>query len=267
METLMKNKAGVNRQHLLTDQPVEIPIKNNLQQKHHFDDLIAMKNDKSMREGREKRLFFFVGLTLSLLIVIFAFEYKVSDQGAIIMLEGTANEIEMMAEIPLTEQPPPPPPPTQNIPQIITEVANDEEIVEDLKVEIDVEATVDMTVEEVVFEEVEVEEEKVEEIFSIVEKFPEPIGGYAAFYEFLNKNLKYPREAIRDRVQGKVFVNFVIEKDGSLTNFKVVKGIGSGCDEEAIRVLGTVPHWEPGRQRGHNVRVYRTIPIHFTLAY
>ena len=201
------------------------------------------------------------------MIVIFAFEYKVSDQGAIIMLEGTANEIEMMAEIPLTEQPPPPPPPTQNIPQIITEVANDEEIVEDLKVEIDVEATVDMTVEEVVFEEVEVEEEKVEEIFSIVEKFPEPIGGYAAFYEFLNKNLKYPREAIRDRVQGKVFVNFVIEKDGSLTNFKVVKGIGSGCDEEAIRVLGTVPHWEPGRQRGHNVRVYRTIPIHFTLAY
>lgn len=267
METLIEKKPIVEQPDLLVDQPIEIPITQQANRTSHFEDLMAIKNGKSDREGVETRLFFFVGLTLSLLFVLFAFEYKVSEEAPLIILEGGDNEIEMMAEIPLTEQPPPPPPPTQAIPQIITEVANDTEIVEDLKVEIDVEATADMTVDEVVFEEVEAEEEKVEQIFNIVEKYPEPVGGYAAFYEFLNSNLRYPKDALRDKVEGKVFVQFVIEKDGTLTNFKVMKGIGSGCDEEAIRVLQTVPNWTPGKQRGNNVRVYRTIPIIFKLAY
>jgi protein TonB len=267
METITEKKPIILQPDLLIDQPVEIPIKPKVDPTTHFDDLMAIKNAKANREGVEKRLFFFIGLTLSLLIVLFAFEYKVSETAPLIILEGGNNEIEMMAEIPLTEQPPPPPPAIQNIPQIITEVANDEEVIEDLKVEIDVEATADMTVEEVVFEEVEIEEEVVEQVFNIVEQYPEPVGGYAAFYQFLNSNLRYPKDALRDKVEGKVFVQFVIEKNGTLTNFKVMKGIGSGCDEEAIRVLQTVPNWVPGRQRGNNVRVYRTIPIIFKMAY
>ncbi len=263
MEVLKKKPTGI-QQELLVDRPTELPRKKKIIGKGAYEDLLDIKNQKALKEKREKLLYFFVGLSLSLLFIIFAFEYKVVDDTPIIVLDGGENDIEMMAEIPLTEQPPPPPP-VQNIPQIITEVANDTEIIEDLKVEIDVEMTEQMAVEEVVFEEVEIEDEMVDEIFDIVEKLPEPIGGYAAFYEFLGKNLDYPRDALKNKVEGKVFVQFVIEKDGSLTNFKVLKGIGSGCDEEAIRVLTTVPNWEPGKQRGRNVRVYRTIPIIFKL--
>lgn len=263
MEVLENKITGI-QQDLLVDRPAELPRKKKVAGRRAYEDLLDIKNQKADREKREKLMYFFVGLCLSLLLIIFAFEYKVVDDTPLIILDGGENDIEMMAEIPLTEQPPPPPP-AQNIPQVITEVANDTEIIEDLKVEIDVEMTEQMAVEEVVFEAVEIEEEKVDEIFDIVEKYPEPVGGYAAFYEFLAKNLDYPRDALKNRVEGKVFVQFVIEKDGSLTNFKVLKGIGSGCDEEAIRVLNTVPNWEPGKQRGRNVRVYRTIPIIFKL--
>lgn len=264
MEVLEKKTTRI-QQELLVDRPTELPRKNKIAEKGAYEELMVIKNQKALREQREKLLYFFVGLCLSLLLIIFAFEYKVIDDAPIIVLDGGENDIEMMAEIPLTEQPPPPPP-VQNIPQVIREVANDTKIIEDLKVEIDVEMTEQMAVEEVVFEEVEIEEEQVEEIFDIVELLPEPVGGYAAFYEHLAKQLKYPKDALKNRVEGKVFVRFVIETDGSLTNFKVLKGIGSGCDEEAIRVLTTVPNWEPGRQRGRKVRVYRTIPIIFRLA-
>lgn len=265
MEVLEKKAVGA-KEHLLVDRPIALHRKKKVADKTAYQDLLEIKAEKAQKEKREKLLYFFVGLSLSLFLIILAFEYKVTDDTPMIVLDGGENDIEMMAEIPLTEQPPPPPPPTQNIPQVITEVANDTEVIEDLKVEIDVEMTETMAVEEVVFEEVEMEEEKVDEIFDIVETLPEPVGGYAAFYTFLGENLDYPKDALKNRVEGKVFVKFVIEKDGRLTNFQVLKGIGSGCDEEAIRVLTTVPNWEPGKQRGRNVRVYRTIPIIFKLA-
>ncbi|MDW3196145.1 MAG: energy transducer TonB [Cytophagales bacterium] len=265
MEVLEKKAVGA-MEHLLVDRPIALHRKQKIADKTAYQDLLEIKTQKAQKEKREKLLYFFVGLSLSLFLIILAFEHKVQDDTPMIVMDGGENDIEMMAEIPLTEQPPPPPPPTQNIPQVITEVANDTEVIEDLKVEIDVEMTENMVVEEVVFEEVEIEEEKVDEIFDIVETLPEPIGGYAAFYRFLAENLDYPKDALKNRVEGKVFVQFVIEKDGGLTNFKVLKGIGSSCDEEAIRVLTTVPNWEPGKQRGRNVRVYRTIPIIFKLA-
>ena len=264
MEVLEKKPTGI-QQELLVDRPIELTRRTKTAGLGAYEDLMQIKNAKALKEKREKLLYFFVGLTISLSLIIMAFEYKVQDAAPIIMLEGGGSEIEMIAEIPLTEQPPPPPP-TQNIPQVIKEVSNDTEIIEDLKVEIDVEVTENMAVEDVVFEEVEAEDEEVDQIFDIVETLPEPVGGYPLFYEFLAKNLDYPRDALKNRVEGKVFVQFVIEKDGSLTNFKVLKGIGSGCDEEAIRVLTTAPNWSPGKQRGRNVRVYRTIPIIFRLA-
>lgn len=262
---VLDNKTAGTRQDLLVDRPTEIPRKRKTTDRGAFSALLEIKNHKAEKESREKLLYFFVGLCISLFLIIMAFEYKVQDVGAIIVLEDSGDQIEMIAEIPLTEQPPPPPP-IQNIPQIIKEVANDTEIIEDLQVEIDVEMTETMTVEEVVFEEVELEEEKVEQIFDIVELLPEPVGGYPAFYAFVADHLDYPRDALKNRVQGKVYVQFVIEKDGSLTNFKVLKGIGSGCDVEAVRVLTKAPNWEPGKQRGRTVRVYRTIPIIFKLA-
>ncbi len=264
MEALVKTPKKVREeQPLLVDEPVQFPVskKWNLQS---YEDLMSIKRVKERRERRETAMYFFLGLTLSLLMVIAAFEYKSYDKPELVLLEGTANEIEMMNEIPPTEQPPPPPP-KQSIPQVITEVADDTEIVEDLQVEIDVEATENMAVEEVVYEEVALEEaeEEVEQIFNIVETYPEPVGGFEAFYKFVSENMKYPQAALRAGIGGRVFVQFVVEKDGSLTNFNVVKGIGFGCDEEAIRVLKMSPNWTVGKQRGKPVRVYKTLPIFF----
>ena len=78
-------------------------------------------------------------------------------------------------------------------------------------------------------------------------------------------NVKYPKEAREKGIQGRVFITFIVEKDGSLTNFKVVRGIGHGCDEEAIRVAKMMPNWEPGKQRGKEVRVQFNLPIKFVL--
>ncbi len=93
-------------------------------------------------------------------------------------------------------------------------------------------------------------------------KFP---GGMAKFYKFISQNIKYPDQAKKDSIQGNVFISFVIEKNGSLTNIKVDRKLGYGTDEEAIRVLKLSPNWEPGTQDGKPVRVKYNIPIRFNL--
>ncbi len=98
-----------------------------------------------------------------------------------------------------------------------------------------------------------------------VESAPEFPGGIEAFYRFLNKNTHYPLQAQKNGTQGKVIVQFVVERDGSLTDLKVVRGLGDGCDEEAIRVVKLSPLWKPGMQNGKPVRVQYNVPITFTL--
>ncbi|MEM9326789.1 MAG: energy transducer TonB [Bacteroidota bacterium] len=263
METLVTQKpAKKKKDQLLVDQPLDFKVSPD--SKQVYQDMISLKSEKADRESRERLMYFFVGLSISLALIIGAFEYKSVDDGQLVDLIGEAQELEVLNEVPPTEQPPPPPP-KNVLPEVITEVANDEEIVEDLKIEIDMELTEDMAVEEIVYEPIEEEEEKVEEIFSIVETLPEPVGGFPAFYAYIAEHIRFPREALRNNVGGRVFVQFVVEKDGSLTNFVVVKGIGNGCDEEAIRVLSGAPNWSPGKQRGIPVRVYKTLPIFFEL--
>lgn len=98
-----------------------------------------------------------------------------------------------------------------------------------------------------------------------LEREPMPVGGFAAFEKFLRKHLRYPEEASEAHVQGKVFMSFIIEKDGSLSNITIVRGPGSGTNEEALRVLKIAPAWIPGVQNEHPVRVQYTIPINFQL--
>ena len=105
----------------------------------------------------------------------------------------------------------------------------------------------------------------VDEPMIVVEIQPSFAGGNDEMYKFLSKNLKYPSAAQRAGVQGKVFLSFVVEKDGSLSNVQDIKGIGFGCDEEAIRVIKMMPKWNPGRQQGNAVRVRFTLPIFFKL--
>jgi protein TonB len=104
-----------------------------------------------------------------------------------------------------------------------------------------------------------------EEIFTAVEQNPEFPGGQSAMYKFLGDNIKYPAAAQRANVSGRVFVKFVVEKDGSIGNVEVLKGIGFGCDEEAIRVIKSMPKWNPGRQNGKNVRVFYNMPVVYKL--
>jgi len=108
-------------------------------------------------------------------------------------------------------------------------------------------------------------EEKVMDFVSVdtPPKFP---GGMEQFYKFLGREIKFPEEAKKNNVDGKVFLSFVVEKDGSLNDIKVLKGLGAGTDEEALRVLGLSPKWEPGKIKGNPVRVQYHLPISFTVA-
>lgn len=102
-------------------------------------------------------------------------------------------------------------------------------------------------------------------IKDFVEIAPMFNGGSEALNKFLSSNLNYPSQAARAGVTGRVIVQFVVEKDGSIGNVKVLKGINFGCDEEAVRVISKMPKWKPGIQNGSKVRVYHTLPIYFRL--
>lgn len=96
------------------------------------------------------------------------------------------------------------------------------------------------------------------------EKMPEPTVNIG---EFIGQNLKYPKQAIKKKVEGRVVVKFVVDTDGKISNAVVIQGIGAGCDEEALRVINNMPPWKPGMQEGVPVKVYYTLPIAFKLTY
>lgn len=213
-----------------------------------------------------RTLFFNIGLVISMGAVIGIFETKQYEHKGLIELAATTENVEEIIDIPITEQPPPPPPKVQV--NEVMEVPNETIIEDELEIELDIEINEETRiapVQEVIFEEAP-EEEVTDEIFMIVEERPEPAGGLGTFYQYIAENMKYPRFALQNQVQGKVFVQFVVEKDGKLSQISVIKGIGYGCDEAAIEVLEGAPAWKPGKQRGNPVRVRMMIPITFKLA-
>jgi len=171
---------------------------------------------------------------------------------------------------------PPPPPPPETLQEKVKFTAP--LVVEDTAVESDFgkqDLLAEKTNTEVPSEEPEmefveekpqvIEQPKKAEIFTVVEENPTFPGGEAELYKFLGESIKYPEEAKELGIQGRVFVNFVVETDGSVSNTRVLRGIGGGCDEEAIRVIQNMPRWTPGKQRGIPVRVSFNLPIKFTL--
>ena len=102
-------------------------------------------------------------------------------------------------------------------------------------------------------------------IYQIVDEMPQYPGGEKAMMEYVAKNVKYPQEAKDKEIQGRVFVSFVVEKDGSVSTVKVLRGIGGGCDEEAVRVVSSMPKWKPGIKDGKPVRVSYMMPLNFKL--
>ena len=222
--------------------------------------IVESKKDPRIDINQMRGMLLSLGLCVSLLLVIVAFEWRSYDTS----LRGLGNLEDIFEEqidVPLTIQPPPPPPP-KIIPKFI-EIPDEEEIEEE-EIELDVEITEDLVIEEIEYE-APVEEET-DEIFSVVEEMASPIGGTKALYEYVYNNIDYPRQAKRMGIEGKVYVSFVVERDGSITNVSVVKGIGGGCDDSALRVMKACPiRWKPGKQRGKPVRTRHSLPIFFKL--
>ena len=129
------------------------------------------------------------------------------------------------------------------------------------------EITEDTKVEVITIQPVEEPKEDPNEIFLVVEESAAPIGGMSAFYEYVGKKMqgKYPAQARRMGIEGKVFVEFVVNKDGSIVDVRAMKGIGAGCDELAVKVVQEAPAWKPGKQRGKPVRQKMVLPITFKL--
>jgi len=224
----------------------------------------ARKNPKyDLRQYRG--MFFNIGLVISLLMVIAAFNWRFYDDQNLMQNGSSSIDFVESMDVPLTQQPPPPPPKAlKNVSLIAVEDVQDIEdnIDIDLDIEMTDETTIEKTIETVV---PDVEEEDTEEIFIIVEDKPVPKGGMASFYQYVNDNIKYPHQAQTLSIEGRVFVQFVVGKDGKLTDIKVVRGIGGGCDEEAVRVIKNAPAWKPGKQRGRPVRVKMVLPITFKI--
>lgn len=214
-----------------------------------------------------KRLTFaLIGLVVSLFIVWRVFEIKSYDKRTLENLQRTVEIIEEeMVEITKQEAPKPQPPaPKPQATQI--QVVEDDVEVED-EIDINAEVSQEEIIEEYVYEAPEIEEEEIveAEIFTVVEQMPEFPGGAAEMTKFIQKNIKYPMMARESDIQGRVYINFVVEPDGSVSNVTVMRGIGGGCDEEAVRIVNMMPKWNPGKQRGIAVRCSFTVPIVFRL--
>ena len=190
--------------------------------------------------------------------------------------ETTASAEFINMDKPKEEAPPPPPPPPpaeleQKV-KFVAPVVTTEEVVEtpdifnqdDLnKKPIEAVALEEATTAVVKEEVIEVEEKK--PIFRIVEEMPSFPGGDEPRVKFLRDNITYPQMAKENNIQGTVYITFVVDSKGHVTDVKILRGIGGGCDEEAIRVVKLMPPWNPGKQNGKSVRVQFNMPIRFTL--
>ena len=211
------------------------------------------KSPKADLEGR-KSTWLLVGYVVVLAFMFVAFEWTQRD----VKIDTSQAVADLVFEeeiIPITETP---------------KVAELLEIVDD-KAEIDETTTIinedNAAPVEVKYVPVQVVEEEPEEqtIFEVVENMPDFPGGQAALMQYLAKNIKYPTIAQENGTQGRVIVQFVVNRDGSIVDAKVVRSVDPYLDKEALRVINTMPKWKPGMQRGKPVRVKFTVPVMFRL--
>lgn len=214
---------------------------------------------------RKKGIFFEIGLVLALGILLYAFEWKTETKKT---QDMQGSEVEQVEEeiIPVTTQntpPPPPPPPAPKLTDLINIVDNDQDIDDELEITDAEDETENTVVDVTKFDDFSEEDTGEAEIFQVVEKMPSFNGN---MNKWLKDNLKYPILAQENGISGKVFVAFVVEKDGSITDVKVARSVDPSLDKEAVRVVKSMPKWNPGQQRNKPVRVAFTVPINFTLS-
>ena len=223
-----------------------------------------MEEKKSPNANLENKKLMFtqIGLIISLAVAWAVFEIKSYDKREFADIDRAVEVVEEeMVEITKQEQKPQP----VEVPKQTTQIQVVEDDVEVEDVEINAEVDQNEVIEEYVAPEVQEEEVEEQEIFQIVEEMPDFPGGTAKLVDYLQKNIKYPQMARESGIQGRVFVNFVVEPDGHVSNVKIMRSLGGGCDEEAMRVVKAMPKWKPGKQRGKAVRVSYILPVVFKL--
>ncbi len=224
------------------------------------------KNDNVNLEKR-KGLFLQLGLVIVLSICLIAFEWTTSSKSENPFDTGVEEVIEeeMIPITEMQEQQPEAPPEVPKATELFEIVENNVEIDNEILFEDD-ETDFDDDIQMYDFEVAEEAEEEEEEIFVVVEDMPTFRGGDVdKFREWVQKRVKYPQIAAENGIQGKVFIMFVVEPDGSVSNVNILRGVDPALDNEAIRVVESSPSWSPGKQRGAPVRVRFSITVNFQL--
>ena len=225
----------------------------------------AKKSKRADLEGK-RVIFLEIGMILSLAFVLMSLQWKTLEKEY--KSFGTYERDAGIEEIiPITQQQKAlPPPPVKQV-TTLKIVMNDE--VADENIKIDVEADEQTAVEAYIppTESIHIEEEVVEEepIFIVVESPPSFPGGMGALNKYLAEHIAYPILAKEANIQGTVYLQFIVGKTGEITDVIVLRGIGGGCDEEAVRVVQSMPRWNPGKQRGVPVIVRFNLPVRFVL--
>lgn len=226
------------------------------------------KTPKADLENK-KSTWLLVGYVIVLAFMFIAFEWTERDVKIDTSQAVTDLVFEEEIEIPITEQPkqlpPPPPQEAPSIAETLTIVDDDTEV-EETEIASTEETGQAMEIKYVAPTVEEEEDPEEQTIFEVVEQMPEfPNGGMAGLMQFLSKNIKYPTIAQENGIQGRVTVQFVVNKDGSIVDAKVLRGVDPYLDKEALRVVNSMPKWKPGMQRGKPVRVKYTVPVMFRL--
>ena len=224
------------------------------------------KSEKANLENK-KLLFVEIGLVVALGVTLLAFE-NTSKETKVSSLDETTEVLIEEEIIPITQETPPPPPAAPKIPVLSDQIdiVDDEiEIEDDMFMNLEDDASLGVEI----MDYVEVEEEVVEEEaipFQLVEEKPSFQGGDAnQFSKWVNQRLVYPEIAKENGVQGRVTLQFTVEKDGTVTKVKVLRGVDPSLDKEAVRVVSMSPKWKPGKQRDRAVPVTYTFPVIFQL--
>jgi protein TonB len=225
--------------------------------------IVEHKIKRDHNASEQRKLFFSLGLVVSLSLVLLAFEWKTGQDYQVIDLGTVEVEFEELQYIPVTTQSTPKPPKVVTEQVIIVTEETPAEV--ELDIDLEPEVTEEPVIEELVFEYAP-QEEVSDEIFEIVEKQAEPAIGMSEFYQYVSSNLVYPEAAKAAGVEGKVYLQFVVDQQGGISQVTTLKGLGFGCDQEAIRVMESSPKWIPARQQGRPVKSKVTLPLVFKLS-
>ncbi|MCU0418718.1 MAG: energy transducer TonB [Cyclobacteriaceae bacterium] len=225
------------------------------------------KKNPAKDTARKSPLFFAIGLGIGTALVLMAFEWRTTKMAPPPRHhEAIKDEALVVRQVYVAEATPPakiPAPSKRSAPGINANIIETKTGETDQPLEPMIDLGQDGTG-SIDFGTLEIPADTLEIVTAFPEKQAEPVGGYQAFYKQLQKTLVYPKRAKQLSVEGKVFVEFIVNRDGRPSDVKVLRGIGAGCDEEAVRAIA-LTQWHPGKQRGKPVRVKMVLPIQFRL--